>query len=156
VTGPHGLVGRADDVVAIQQLVLLHCDTVSRGDWDLFERLYADDAVWEESAPLEGRAVGAREIRERSQAMDATVELFLQTASGTVVAFRDEDHAAARTPIRGFAVVGGRSFENHGIYYDEVVRSAGAWRFQRRFLQNLYVVQSEFDGSIAIDRSAIR
>jgi ketosteroid isomerase-like protein len=143
------------DVVAIQQLVLEHCDTVTRGDWDRFEALWAPDAVWEESAPLEGRAVGAHEIRERSETMTSHVELFFQTAHGTIVTLVDDDHATARTPIRGFAGVGGRAFENHGIYYDRLVRTAAGWRFEHRFLQNLYVEERELSGTIAITRADI-
>jgi ketosteroid isomerase-like protein len=145
----------AADVVAIQQLVLAHCDAVTRGDWDRFESLYADDAVWEESSPLEGRAEGARAIRERSETSTSAVDLFLQTAHGTVVTMVDDDHATARTPIRGFAVVRGRSFENHGIYYDELVRTDGTWRFRHRYLQNLYVDERELTGTIAIPRAHI-
>lgn len=143
------------DVMAVQQLVLEHCDTVTRGAWDRFEELYVGDAVWEESAPLEGRAEGAHAIRQRSETMTSAVELFLQTVLGTVVTQVDDDHATARTPIRGFAVVGGRSFENHGIYYDELVRTPEGWRFQHRFLQNLYVEEAELRGSIAIARADI-
>jgi hypothetical protein len=146
---------RAADVVAIQQLVLAHCDAVTRGDWDRFESLYADDAVWEESSPLEGRAEGARAIRERSETSTSAVDLFIQTAHGTVVTRVDDDRATARTPIRGFAVVRSRTFENHGIYYDELVRIDGAWRFGHRYLQNLYVEESELTGSLAIARADI-
>ncbi|HEY6534146.1 MAG TPA: nuclear transport factor 2 family protein [Acidimicrobiales bacterium] len=144
------------DVVAIQQLVLEHCDTVTRGDWDRFEAIYVEDAVWEESAPLEGRAEGARAIRERSETMTSSVDLFLQVTHGTVVTLVDADHATARSPIRGFAVVNGRSFENHGIYYDQLVRTAAGWRFQQRYLQNLYVEEGEFTGALAIARADIR
>jgi ketosteroid isomerase-like protein len=143
----------AAHVVAIQQVVLAHRDAVTRGDWDRFESLYADDAVWEESSPLEGRAEGAPAIRERSETSTSAVDLFLQTAHGTVVTMVDDDHATARTPIRGFAVVRGRSFENHGIYYDELVRTDGAWRFGHRYLQNLYVEERELTGSLAIARA---
>jgi ketosteroid isomerase-like protein len=143
----------AADVVEIQQLVLKHCDAVTRGDWDLFEALYADDAIWEESSPLEGRAGGARAIRERSESSTSAVDLFVQTAHGTVVTKVDDDHATARTPIRGFAVVRGHSFENHGIYYDRVVRTDAGWRFSHRYLQNLYVEERELTGTIAIPRA---
>jgi len=146
---------RAADMAAIQQLVLEHCDTVTRGDWDRFEEIYADDAVWEESAPLEGRADGATAIRQRSEVMTSAVELFLQTAHGTVVTLLDDDRATARTSIRGFAVVAGRSFENHGIYYDELVRTPAGWRFRHRFLQNLYVEERELAGTVTIARADI-
>jgi ketosteroid isomerase-like protein len=142
-------------VSSIQQLVVTFCDAVSRGDWERFERLWAADGSWEESAPFEGRYEGAATIRARVEESMARVQLYVQTCHGTVVDVLDDRAASARTTIRGLSILDGRAIENHAIYYDQLVRLDEGWRFQRRFLQNLYVEARDLTGTIAIERAEI-
>ena len=144
------------DVVAIQQLVLAFCDAVTRGRWDRFEELWAPDGVWEETAPFEGWSDGARRIRTGAEASMARVQLYVQTAHGTVVDRHDSATASARTTIRGLSILDGRAIENHGIYHDDMVRLDDGWRFRRRFLQNLYVEERDQTGTVTVERSRIR
>jgi hypothetical protein len=144
------------DVAAIQQLVLAFCDSVTRGRWDRFEELWAPDGVWEETAPFEGRFDGARRIRSGAETSMARVQLYVQTAHGSVVDLHDRDTASARTTIRGLSILDGRVIENHGIYHDDLVRLDDGWRFRHRFLQNLYVEERDQAGTVTVERSRIR
>jgi hypothetical protein len=85
----------------------------------------------------------------------ARVQLYVQTSHGTVVDVLDDRAASARTIVRGLSILDGRAIENHAIYYDQLVRLDEGWRFQRRFLQNLYVEERDLTGTIAIERAEI-
>jgi ketosteroid isomerase-like protein len=147
---------RWTDVVAIQQLVVAFCDAVTRGDWDRYESLWAPDGVWEEDAPFAGRFEGASAIRSAAESSTARVQLYAQTAHGTLVDELGEATASARTTIRGLSVLDGRTIENLGIYHDVLVRLDDGWRFQRRFLQNLFVAEGDLTGTVMVDRARIR
>jgi ketosteroid isomerase-like protein len=141
------------DRTAIGDLVVRASDAVTRGDWDAFESVWADDGVWEESEPMADRLETARGIRDAIAERTASVELFVQKVHGTVATLIDEDHARATSTIEGLARVGGQGFRNYGVYYDEVLRTADGWRFAHRFLQNVYVESPTLDGTAAIARA---
>jgi ketosteroid isomerase-like protein len=144
------------DRTAIGDLIARACDAVSRADWDAFEAVWAPDAVWEESAPLQDRLETARGIRDAIAARTATVDVFVQTVHGTVVTLVDDDHATATSNIEGLARVGEQGFRNFGIYHDDVVRTAAGWRFAHRYLQNVYVESAPLVGVTAIARADLR
>jgi ketosteroid isomerase-like protein len=152
---PEREASRSADVVAIQQLVVAFCDAVTRGDWNRFEQLWAPDGTWEETAPFEGRFQGATTIRAGAEASMQRVQLYVQTAHGTVVLAADDTTASARTTVRGLSVLDGRVIENHGIYHDQLVRLDDGWRFQRRFLQNLYVEERDLSGAVTAERAQL-
>jgi len=143
------------DKLAIQELGVRYCDATTRGDWDAFEAAWADDAVWEESAPLEATIVGRREIRDRIAPSLDGVEFFVQICHGVTIDEIAGDRARARATVQGMARSRGHSCVNYGIYYDELVKCDGLWRYARRRLQNIYVDTSPLAGAAAIARGAI-
>jgi hypothetical protein len=110
---------------AIQEVVTWYSDAASRGAWDELAALWTEDGVWEVGPPVGTRIVGARAIREDLQKVNAAD--FLRTGHYQIV--------------------------NYGIYYDELVKQAGRWRFARRMLQPIYSDTSPLPGSVPITRA---
>jgi hypothetical protein len=144
------------DRLAIGELAVRFCDAASRGDWDVFESLWMPDAVWEETAPLEGRAEGARAIRTRTASLTDGVDFFLQICHGVVIDELGPGRARARTSIHGIARAGAQSCINYAIYADELVKADGVWRYAHRLLQNIYVDTRPLPGAPAVSRAELR
>ena len=144
------------DKSAVQELVTRVTDAVTRGDWDLYESFWMDDAIWEESPPLETRVQGAQMIRKTVAAKLDAVDFFVQTAHGTVATLIDADHASARSTIHALARVGEHSFMDFGIYFDDCVKTDGGWKFARRRLQTVYCETDPLPGIVAISRKELQ
>jgi ketosteroid isomerase-like protein len=145
------------DKLAIQELAVRCCDAVSRGDWDAYEAMWTPDGVWEETAPVEAReAGGAKAIRARVAASLEQVEFFAQMCHGVTIAELTRASARARTAIHGIARTEGASYVNYGIYYDELVKTDGLWRYRRRRLENIYVDWTTLPGMVPIPRAGLR
>jgi hypothetical protein len=143
------------DRLAIEELAIRYCDAVTRGDWDAFEAAWLPDAIWEETAPLEGRIVGRQAIRARIAPSLDHVDFYVQMCHGVTIDTLGDDRARARTPIHGIARAHGQSCVNYAIYYDALVKSDGVWRYAHRRLQNIYVDTSPLPGKTAIARLAL-
>jgi ketosteroid isomerase-like protein len=138
---------------AIQEVVTWYSDAASRGAWDELAALWTEDGVWEVGPPVGTRIVGARAIREDLQKVNAA-DFLIQTTHGTVVTLHDATHASSRTTIHALARrTGHYQIVNYGIYYDELVKQAGRWRFARRMLQPIYSDTSPLPGSVPITRA---
>lgn len=140
--------------LAVADLVVRFSDAVTRGDLTTVEALWVPDGVWEESAPVDIRIVGAQAIRAHVASMDA-VDFFVQMTHGAVVTLHGEDRATSRTTLQSFARVPGASFTNLGIYYDELALVEGQWKFARRRLQNIYVETEPLKGVVTTARADI-
>jgi len=153
-----GLPGDIDawiDKLAINELVAQYSDAVTRGDWDAFEAVWAPDGVWQETPPIETEVVGARAIREQVAASLDAADLYVQMVHEVVITVLGDGRASARTHLQGIAKHGDHDFVNYGIYYDELVKIDGIWKFTRRRLQHIYVETSPLVGQVAISRSAL-
>lgn len=142
------------DRLAIQDLVLRHSDAVTRGDWSAFEAMWVTDGIWRESAPIDLEIVGVDAIRAHVASLD-DVDLFVQMVLGTVVTFEGPRRASARSTLHSLARVGEVSFKNYGIYYDDLVKVDGRWRFARRRLENIYVETEPLTGQVTTARTDI-
>jgi hypothetical protein len=142
---------------AIGELAVRFADAVTRGDWDALEALWAPDGVWEESEPFPNRYEGARAIRDRVAASMVGVDVYVQMPHGTVVTHLGDGHATGVTTVQGLSVVGGGAtvVHNFGVYYDEFVGGGEAWRFRRRFLQNVYSTHGPGQGTVVIGRAEL-
>ena len=143
------------DQLAINDVTVRYSDAVTRGDWDAFEATWTADAVWEESPPVSERIVGARAIREHVAAMIDKADFLLQTTHGTVVNLEAPDRASTTTTIHAIAKVGEISFVNFGIYYGNLVKADGIWRFAWRRLQSVYSDYSPLEGPVSISRAGL-
>jgi hypothetical protein len=144
------------DKLAIQELAIRTCDAVTRGDWDAFEAVWAPDGVWEESPPMENRTIGGRQIREQVASAMSGVEFFSQMCHGVTFAELTGNTARTRTAIHGVCRAQGVSFVTIGIYYEELVKTDGAWRYKFRRLENIYTDFSPLGGQVNIPRSELR
>ena len=160
-------VGEWLDKAAVREVIEAYFDAATRGDWNLFESLFVRDAVYEVVPPPgagevyageRSRSVGAREIRESSEAAVAALEVFVQVHQGTVVTLLDSEHASARCLFHAIArgVDGGRSYKHYAIYYDDLVKVANTWKFTRRLLQPIYFEFEPLPGKPAIPRRALQ
>jgi hypothetical protein len=152
------------DRTAITDLIFRYADSVTRGDWDQNEAVFAPDAIYEIGAPFNVRYLGARAIREHLSEGMTHLEFLVQTAYGPVVQLVDDDHARATTTthalLRGTAGVptpvaepGDQvSVEQYGVWYDDVVKVDGAWKFAHRRFQPIYVSTAGLSGEVLSPR----
>ena len=157
------------DRLAIQDLIYRHSDAVTRADWRQLEALYAPDAIWEEPA-LGLRCEGAAafvEMLEGATGMDAIV----QTAHAPVINLITPDRAQATSTFhewgRGVtsidAVVAGDrvqqgdevNMEEYGVYYDDIARIEGQWKFTHRLAVLIYMSSGCMTGDVLTPRSGL-
>jgi hypothetical protein len=152
------------DKFAIQELIYCHSDAVTRGDLSAFESLYEPDAT------MENRLVGlrwesARAFVDYFGESTAAADLLIQTAHNPVVRLLNENTARATTTIfeqlRGTLAadspVGTQgdqvNLSVYGVYYDDVSKSSGQWRFTHRLYVPLYTDQGEAGSEVLTARS---
>ena len=155
------------DKLAIQELIYRYSDAVTRGDLDAMAAVFADHAIWESPA-LGMHFDSARAFLDDFAAATAPTELLVQTASNPVVHLVDADRARATTTIfelyRSTAEKDGPfgpkgaeiNFSDYGIYYDDVERFDGEWRFAHRVFVPCYLETGAARGDVPVPRSALR
>jgi hypothetical protein len=134
-------VGQWLDRLAIQDLISRYSDAVTRADWDQCEAVYAPNVLWESPGlglRYEDRAAFMETMRGTSSA-----GLLVQTPHASVITLIDTDHARATTTIhefiRGLWRGGVQSdVEHYGVYFDEIERIEGEWKFTHRLFVPLY------------------
>lgn len=154
------------DKCAIQELIYRHSDGINRGDLAAIRSAYADDARWE--IPLFGyRHESADEFIEFLRVNTATTELLIQTPHCPVITLLDSDAARATTTMheftRGTAAEDGPfgpegteiGEQHYGIYYDEVARLAGEWKFTHRLFVPIYMEFGCVTGDVPIERARL-
>jgi hypothetical protein len=130
------------DRLEIQDLINRYSDAVTRADWDQCEAVYAPNVLWESpelGSRYEGRAAFMEMLRGTSGP-----GLLVQTPHASVITLTDSAHARATTTIhefiRGFSTRDGlqSDVEHYGVYFDEIERIDGDWKFTRRLFVLLY------------------
>jgi hypothetical protein len=151
--------------LAIAELIYRYSDSVTRADWDQTEAVFASDAIWESPA-LGLRFEGARTFRD-FLAETTGNDLLIQTAHPPVIRFvgpqqaqttttvyelvRGEVHADSTLGEAGTSV----NFEQYGIYYDDVARLDGEWKFSHRLFVPVYVRTDCVTGQVLTPRFAL-
>jgi ketosteroid isomerase-like protein len=155
------------DKCAIQELIYRYTDSVNRADWDETLMLYAPDAVWE-SPVLGMRFETAAAFVDNLRTSTPTTDILVQTASSPVIRLAHDGFAEATTTIhefcRGTAAEDGPfgpagseiNFEDYGIYYDEVTRLDGEWKFTHRVFVPVYIGQGCVTGDVTTPRDKLR
>jgi hypothetical protein len=149
------------DRQAIQDVIHRYSDSVTRGDFERTESLFAPDAVWEEVGGV--RFETAREFLDYLTEGSSHSELLIQTPHSPVVDFVGAGRATATTTIHEIArgVAGGPSalghagveinIDRYGIYHDEFAKFDDAWKFTQRvfapFITSLDSVVGELSGT---------
>jgi hypothetical protein len=147
-------VGAWIDRQAIEDLIHRYSDAVTRADWDQHEAVFAPDAVLEVASPFDFRAEGARAIREQTSVGSARLEFLIQTVDSSVIRLLGPDRAYATSTIhemgRGMSPAHSgdgadewRNWEQYGVYYDDVVKLHGEWKFAHRFCRPIYYLGTD-------------
>jgi ketosteroid isomerase-like protein len=141
-------------VTAVKDLIVRYSDAATRGDWDAFAACWMPDARWITLPPIAKELEGIDAILADLQSSLPTMDFFVQMALNPVVTLDGPDRARATTTIHALGrKTGAFSIENYAIYYDEVVKSDGVWRFAQRRLQPVYLDTSEHPGAAPISRA---
>ena len=141
----------------IQDLIHRYSDGVTRADWQQCEAVFTPDAIWE-SPPMgmryEDRASFMEILRATSQ-----YDLLIQTAHSSVITLIDAQHARSTTTIHEFiresAAADSSNMEQYGIYFDDLARIDGRWKFTHRVFQLVYVGRGCVTGDLLTPRSAL-
>ncbi len=143
----------------IQQLIYRYCDSVNRGDVQALRSVCADDALWE-SPLLNRRHESADAFCEYFRASKLATQVLIQTPSCPVIELVDEHTANATTTVfeltRGTAAEDGTfgrkgseiNLQNYGIYYDDIARIDGDWKFTRRLFVPIYLEPGTVTGTV--------
>jgi hypothetical protein len=154
------------DRLAIQDLIFRYSEAVTRADWDQCLGVFAPDAVWESPGMGMRFDTPAAFIGLLTQT-SSTSELLIQTAHGPVINLIGSDRAESTTTVHEMTrgvVVGETSygeegshinFEQYGIYFDDIARIDGEWRFTHRVFVPLYVSSGSVTGDVLTQRTAL-
>jgi hypothetical protein len=153
------------DRLGIQDLIYRYADSITRADWDQCRALFARDAVWE--SPKMGMRFDSAEILLAALADDSRTDLLIQTVHAPVINLTDADVAKATTTVhemmRGAAAVDTTygekgipvNFEQYGVYFDDIARVEGQWRFTHRLFVPIYVSSNAVTGDVLTPRSGL-
>ena len=142
------------DLVAIKDLAVRYSDAATRGDWDAYAACWMPDARWITLPPIDKELVGIDAILADVQSSLPTTDFFVQMALNTVVHLDGPDRARATTTIHASSrKTGAFSIENLAIYYDDVVKIDGYWKYAERRLQPVYLDTTEHTGQAPISRA---
>jgi hypothetical protein len=157
------------DRLAIQDLIYRHSDAVTRGDWVQCETLYAPDAIWD--SPKQGLRYENRAAFIEMLEGLSTFDVMIQTPHAPVITLLPPNQAQATTTVHEWArgstpidgVVAGESvskgeqinFEVYGVYYDDIARIDGEWKFTHRLYVPIYVGTGAVTGDVVTQRSGL-
>ena len=154
------------EMFKIQQLIYRYFDSANRGDLETMRSLFADDAVWEE--PLFGlREESADAFVEFFRQATATAELLVLTPHCPAIRLLSAESARATTTLheltRGTAVDDGSfgqkgaevNFQHFGIYYDDIARIDGSWKFTHRLVVPIYLESGAVTGEVVSERASL-
>jgi hypothetical protein len=155
------------DRQAIADLIHRYSDATTRADWDQLEAVFAADAVLEVTSPFDFRAEGAAEIRTVMSSGSDRLDFLIHRVDSIVIDLQGADRAAATSTIhelgRGTSFGPDGTGEDvwldwfqYGVYYDDIVKIDGEWKFARRFCQPLYYVgDNAVPGDVIAARSSL-
>ena len=153
------------DRLAIQDLIYRYSDAVTRADWQQCEAVFAADATWE--APALGLRYESRESFLQTLRATTTFDILIQTPHAPVITLTGADQAQATTTIhemnRGVtqekSELGDSGAEinvdTYGIYYDDVARIDGEWKFTHRRFVPFYLTSGCVTGDVLTQRSQL-
>jgi len=153
------------DRQAIEDLLYRYSDIVTRGAWDEDESLFVPDAVLEIASPFDTRVEGAEAIRQY-RAGTASFEFLIHTTFAPVIRLLAHDRAQATSQthemvrsLAGDATADGQpaalNAEFFSVYYDEILRINGDWRFAHRRCIPIYAESGALMGQALATRSSL-
>ena len=152
------------DRLAVTDLIYRYSDGVNRADWDQVETVFATDAVWE--IPAMGvRVEGSRAFRDFM--VGQRIELLIQTPHAPVIRLLGSWQAKSTTTVHevarmeatnesAYAEPGTQiNLEQYGIYYDDLAKIDGAWRFTHRLFVPIHIRPDCVTGEVLTPRSSL-
>jgi hypothetical protein len=154
------------DQQAITGLINRYSDAITRGDWDQLESVFTDNAVFDIAEPFAFHADGATGIRTGISEGCQRLEFLIHEVASIVIRDVTETSAHATSTAtelsRGVAPgLDGEgddvflNFEHHVVYFDDLVKVDGEWKFARRYGQPLYLKDGAHTGETIADRHAL-
>jgi len=150
----------------VQQTIWRYFDCVNRADFDAMPALFATDAVWEE--PFFGlRTESGEGFVNSLREMTAAAQLLVLTPHCPTITMTGADSAHATTTFhevtKGVALDDGAfgdagtevNVQQYGIYYDDLARIDGSWKFTHRLAVVLYVEPGTLSGDVVADRASL-
>ena len=145
----------------IEALIYRYSDAVTRGDWDQLEAVFASNATVVVADPFGFRAEGAQEIRRVMSEGSSRLDFLIHQVASIVINLQSADTAQATSSahemVRGMSprMTGNDSdillnVEQYGVYYDDIVRTEGEWKFAYRFCQPLYFVGENANNGVTV------
>jgi hypothetical protein len=129
--------------------------------------VFAADAVWE--SPILGMHFkSAREFIDFQIQGSTALDVLIQIAAGPVIELLGPDRAVATTNIReiirGTITVDGEwgpagsesNTDQYGIYFDELTKINGTWKFTRRIFAPVLIASGSVVGEITASRPIAR
>jgi SnoaL-like domain len=153
------------DRLAIQDLIYRYSDAVTRADWPQCEAVFAPGALWE-SPPL-GLRYESRDSFLETLRATTNYDLLIQTPHSSVITLAGADQAHATTTIhemnRGVTDTKSElgdsgteiNVDTYGIYYDDVARIDGEWKFTHRLFMPFYLESGCVTGDVLTQRSKL-
>ena len=153
------------DRLAIADLIHRYADSVTRADWDQTGSIFAPDAIWESPA-LALRFEGAQAFRDFLVQTTGN-DLLILTGQPPVIRLAPNGQAEATTIVhelsrgeaRADSTLGEagapRNHELYGIYYDDVAKFDGEWKFTHRLFVPVYVRTDCVSGEVLTPRFAL-
>ena len=153
------------DRLAIQDLINRYSDAVTRADWGQCEAVFAPNAVWE--SPLLGQRYKSRAAFLEVLRPTSSSDLLIQTPHSSVITLTGSDRAKATTTIhelvRGVLPAASKlgeagaevNIDQYGIYYDDLERIDGEWKFTRRVFVPVLMNIGSVNGDVFTQRSAL-
>jgi hypothetical protein len=160
------------DRLAIQDLIYRYSDALTRADWEQAEALFAPETIWELPA-LGIRYEGAAAFLEMLK-VTSTAEVMIQTPHAPVINLIGFDKAQATTTIHEwnrmvspldntdadnavFQAGKGEEInqEAYGVYFDDIARIDGEWKFTHRRYALIYLCNGPVTGDVVTPRSGL-
>jgi hypothetical protein len=155
------------DRLAITELIHRYSDATTRADWDQLEAVFTVDAVHEVVSPFNYRAEGAAEIRAVMSAGSDRLDFLIHRVDSIVIDLQEADRAQATSTIHEMGRGASPNpddpetdvwldWSHYGIYYDDIAKIDGEWKFARRFCQPLlHVGEDAVPGDAIASRGSL-
>jgi ketosteroid isomerase-like protein len=153
---PEGDAAEWMEKLAIGDVIQRYSDAVSRNLWDAVEATFTADCVLDLVAPFPMRVEGGRAIRDALADRCTELDVLFQTSVGSVIELTGPDEATATTLVNEMAHQAGVfSMQMRGVYYDQLRKEDGAWRFCHRRFQGVYTDRTPLSGRTLIPRAEL-
>lgn len=134
---PEHTLQRLLDRLAIEEVLIAYCRALDDVDLEAVERLFTQGCVVSYGPEARLNHRGAAEVA-RALARMWRFEASSHHLSNVVIAFEDDDHAAASSTVFAWhRLPDGTETEIYGEYRDRLARTAEGWRIaERKMLMN--------------------